>query len=55
MQDCLENWQQAGIGWALWNLRGEFGVLDSRRSDIDYEDYYGHKLDRAMLEVLKNG
>ena len=25
----LENWKRAGTGWALWNLRGSFGVLDS--------------------------
>ena len=53
MKDCLENWQQANMGWALWNLRGSFGVLDSGRSDIIYENFQGHSLDRAMLEALK--
>jgi endoglucanase len=28
-------------------------VLDSGRKDIVYEDWYGSKLDRKMLEVLK--
>jgi endoglucanase len=41
-----------GLGWALWNLRGSFGILDSHRSDVDYEDFHGHKLDRKMLNVL---
>ena len=40
-------------GWALWNLRGTFGPLDSGRSDVEYEDMNGHKLDRKMLELLK--
>ena len=31
-EDCLRNWQQAGWGWALWNFRGSFGVLDSDRA-----------------------
>ncbi len=55
MRDSLELWKQAGWGWALWNLRGSFGVLDSRRADVKYEDFRGHKLDRAMLELLRAG
>ncbi len=41
------------IGYALWNFRGSFGILDSGRSDIDYEDWHDHKLDRRLLEVLR--
>lgn len=52
-EDCLRNWQQAGWGWALWNFRGPFGVLDSGRSDVNYEEYHGHKLDRKLLELLQ--
>lgn len=55
MRDQLELWREAGWGWALWNLRGSFGVLDSGRSDVDYEEFQGHKLDRAMLKVLQAG
>ena len=55
MQDCLDLWKQTGWGWALWNLRGGFGLLDSQRQDVDYEDFRGHKLDRAMLELLRAG
>lgn len=55
MRDCLELWKEAGWGWSLWNLRGSFGVLDSRRADVEYEDFRGHKLDREMLKVLQAG
>ena len=55
MRDCLALWQEAGWGWALWNLRGAFGVLDSHRPDVVYESFRGHQLDRAMLELLRNG
>jgi endoglucanase len=55
MRDCLANWKSAGWGWALWNFRGSFGVLDSERRDVAYESYKGHKLDRAMLELLQAG
>ena len=53
MEDCLENWREAGWGWALWNFRGSFGVLDSSRKDVEYEDFHGHKLDRKMLDLLQ--
>jgi aryl-phospho-beta-D-glucosidase BglC (GH1 family) len=53
MEDCLKNYQQAGLGWALWNFRGSFGILDSVRSDVDYEDFRGHQLDRKMLDLLQ--
>ena len=52
-EDSLANWKQAGWGWSLWNLRGSFGVLDSGRKDVAYEDYQGHKLDRKLLELLQ--
>src|SRR5271157_1736953 len=38
-EDCLANWQKAGWGWAMWNFRGSMGVLDSERSDVQYEDF----------------
>jgi aryl-phospho-beta-D-glucosidase BglC (GH1 family) len=53
MKDCLDNWKQAGFGWALWNFRGDFGILDSNRADVAYENYQGHQLDRKMLELLQ--
>ena len=53
MEDCLRNWKEAGWGWALWNFRGSFGVIDSGRPDVEYEDWRGHKLDRSMLDLLQ--
>ncbi len=53
MKDNLEIWQENGWGWSLWNLRGAFGVLDSGRTDVAYEDYNGLKLDRKMLALLQ--
>lgn len=53
MKDYLELWREAGWGWALWNLRGSFGVLDSGRADVEYESFRGGSLDRAMLDLLR--
>ena len=51
--DVLEILTGYGIGYALWNFRGSFGVLDSEREDVAYEDWHGHKLDRKLLELLQ--
>jgi endoglucanase len=53
IKDMLSLWKEAGWGYAMWNLRGSIGVLDSERTDVKYEDYKGHRLDRKMLELLK--
>jgi len=55
MTDLLALWKEAGWGWAMWNLRGAFGIVDSGRADVDYEDFRGHKLDRKMLDLLLAG
>ena len=52
-RDLLSLWKEAGWGWALWNFRGSFGILDSDRSDVAYEEFQGHKLDRKLLELLQ--
>jgi endoglucanase len=51
--DVLDILTKGGIGYALWNFRGDFGILDSGRADVDYIDWYGHKLDGKLLEMLK--
>jgi len=41
------------IGFALWNFRGDFGILDSGREDVKYEDWHGHQLDRKLLDLIR--
>ena len=52
-RDVLEILTDANIGYALWNFRGAFGILDSERDDVAYEDWHGHKLDRELLSLLQ--
>jgi endoglucanase len=52
MRDLLDLWREAGWGWAMWNLRGPFGPLDSGRCDVGLEYSDGHLVDRKMLELL---
>ena len=39
MRDMLSLWKEVGWGNALWNLKGDFGILNSKREDVKYELY----------------
>jgi endoglucanase len=52
--DVLDVLATRGVGFALWELRGDFGILDSGRADVDYEDWHGYHLDRKLLQLLQN-
>lgn len=51
--DVLDVLKTAGIGFAIWNFAGDFGVLNSGRTDVAYEDWHGYKLDRKFLELMQ--
>ena len=53
LEDYLQLFKERNMGWAIWQLRGETGVMDSMRKDVDYRSWRGHKLDREMLELLQ--
>jgi endoglucanase len=41
------------IGFALWEFIGDFGLLNSGRADVAYEDWHGYKLDRKLLNLIQ--
>jgi len=51
--DTLDVLGELNSGWALWNFRGPFGVLDTERQGTKFEDWQGHKLDRPLLTLLQ--
>ena len=51
--DVIDILSENKIGFAVWEFIGDFGVLDSGRTDVAYEDWHGHKLDRKFLEVIR--
>ena len=53
LEDMLKMCNRHGWGWALWNLDGTFGILDTSRTDCEFEDFHGHKLDRKALDLLR--
>lgn len=52
LSDLTDFFQENNMGWALWNLTGSFGILNSSRKDCTYELYKGLQLDREMLDAL---
>jgi endoglucanase len=51
--DVLDILTSNGIGYALWEFNGSFGVINSGRADVQYEEWYGAKLDRKLLTLLQ--
>lgn len=52
-EDALDVLGELNAGWALWNFRGPFGVLDTERPGTRFENWYGHQLDRPLLNLLQ--
>jgi hypothetical protein len=51
-EDVLDMLYENGIGFGIWEFVGSFGILDSGREDVVYDDWYGHQLDRKFLNLL---
>lgn len=49
----LDAFDRMGIGWAMWNFRGSFGIIDSSRSDVAYQTFRGERLDGELLKLLQ--
>ena len=52
-KDVVEVLSEHDIGFGLWEMIGDFGILNSERADVDYEDWHGYQLDRKLLTLLQ--
>jgi endoglucanase len=52
--DSLDVINGLHAGWALWNFRGPFGILDTGRDGTDFKKWHGHQLDYKLLRVLQS-
>ncbi|WP_206081866.1 glycoside hydrolase family 5 protein [Maribellus sediminis] len=52
-EDVLSVLTEHNIGWGLWEFKGTFDILNSGRKDVEYEDWYGYKLDTKLLKLLQ--
>lgn len=51
--DVLDILSENKIGFALWEFIGDFGILNSGRADVAYEDWNGYKLDKKLLNLIQ--
>jgi endoglucanase len=51
--DVMDILKSNGIGYAIWEFSGDFGIMNSRRADVEYADWYGEKLDKKYLQLLQ--
>ena len=49
--DLLGVFKEFRWGYSLWNFKGSFGIVEHGRPGTVYEDWHGHKVDRALLEL----
>lgn len=42
------------VGYAMWNMIGALGIINSDRADCTYEPYRGIQLDREMTTILQS-
>jgi len=54
-RDVFDIFKKHNVGWALWNLRGTFGVIDTEQPNVSMEKLSdGSFLDRELLELLQS-
>jgi hypothetical protein len=53
MDDIVSIFRQSDIGFAMWNMIGTMGIINSGRPDCDYEEYRGKLLDRKMTNIMQ--
>lgn len=54
-RDVLDILKEHDVGWALWNFRGPFGVVNTERPDFPLEKMpSGDLVDRELLEILQS-
>jgi len=54
-RDLLDILKVNNIGWALWNLRGAFGVIETGREEFMTETLHnGERIDEELLKLLRS-
>jgi aryl-phospho-beta-D-glucosidase BglC (GH1 family) len=54
LTDVVTVFNENHVGYAMWNLIGTMGIINSERTDVMYEQYRGKQLDRVLVDVMLN-
>ena len=50
--DLLGVFKQFKWGYAMWNFRGPFGIIEHGRPGAKFEPMAGYQVDRALLDLI---
>jgi len=53
LTDLVAVFSKYNVGYAMWNLIGSMGIINSDRTDFTYEPYRGKLLDREMNSIMQ--
>jgi len=54
LTDVVSVFNKNKVGYAMWNLIGSMGIINSERTDFTYEQYRGKLLDREMTTIMQS-
>lgn len=53
LADVVSVFNKYHVGYAMWNLIGTMGIINSERTDMIYEQYRGKLLDRDLTSIMQ--
>jgi hypothetical protein len=54
LTDVVNVFNNNNIGYTMWNMIGSMGIINSGRTDCNYESYRGKLLDRQMTTIIQS-
>jgi aryl-phospho-beta-D-glucosidase BglC (GH1 family) len=54
LTDVVSVFNSHHVGYAMWNLIGTMGIINSERTDVTYEPYRGKLLDRDLTTIMQS-
>ena len=54
LNDLVSVFNKYHVGYAMWNMIGSMGIINSDRTDFTYEPYRGKLLDREMVSIMQS-
>jgi endoglucanase len=54
LTDVVSVLNKNNVGYAMWNMIGSMGIINSGRADCTYEQYRGKQIDREMTTILQS-
>ncbi len=54
LKDVVSVFNNCNVGYAMWNMIGSMGIINSERNDCIYESYRGKSIDWQMTTIIQS-